>query len=78
MLKFLNFIDILYFFPKYPSAEDKKEKTPNINSQTSTKTTLIIIEEQKTVEEAISGDEEPSAVGTSLRLAKGKMKTVSC
>ena len=35
-------------------------------------------EEQKTVEEAISGDEEPLAVETSLRLAKGKMKTVSC
>ena len=30
------------------------------------------------VEEAISGDEEPSAAETSLKLAKGKMKTVSC
>ena len=69
---------MLHFFPRFPSADDKKEKTPNINSQTSTKTTLIIIEEQKTVEEAISGDEEPSAAGTSLRLAKGWMKTVSC
>ena len=66
LLKFLNFIDILHFFPKYPSTEDKKEKTPNINSQTSTKTTLIIIEEQKTVEEAISGDEEPSAASWNI------------
>ena len=69
---------MLFRSPKFPSAEDKKEKTPNINSQTGTKTTLIIIEEQKTVEKAISGDEEPSAAGTSLRLAKWKMKTVSC
>ena len=33
LLKFLKFMDILHFFPKYPSAEDKKEKIPNINSQ---------------------------------------------
>ena len=67
---------MLHFFPRFPSAEDKKEKTPNINSQTSTKTTLIIIEEQKRKPPPVMKNLQ--LLEPSLRLAKWKMKTVSC
>ena len=62
----LNFLSLWIYYISFLSIHPQKIRKKKFQ-------TLI-----RKREEAISGDEEPSAAGTSLRLAKGRKKTVSC